>query len=90
MFAASIALGLTAGAVASVVEKRGLLDGQARFVAAPRQDSPASRLAMLPKELLDAGGTGGRLLATFIGFAFIGFARSTGSRWRRPSASPCT
>jgi len=115
MFAASIALGLTGGAVATVLEKRGLLDGQARFVtarrpkvvpiplgadvtarptcgcsapqpaaqpapasscgcsappAAPRQDSPASSLAKLPKELLQMGG---RLLAMFVGFAFIGF-----------------
>jgi uncharacterized membrane protein YraQ (UPF0718 family) len=107
MFAASIALGLTGGAVATLLEKRGLLDGQARFVApAPRraivpiplgadvtaaptcgcsapkpapvsscgcaaaQPKPASRLAQLPKELL---GTGGRLLAMFVGFAFIGF-----------------
>ena len=120
MFAASIALGLTGGAVASVLEKRGLLDGQARFVAAPvtapapvtvaapvttpasaprrsivpiplgadvtavsagscgcsaspaapRQDTPMEKLARLPKELLAMGG---RLLAMFVGFAFIGY-----------------
>ena len=106
MFAASIALGLTGGAVAAVLEKRGLLDGQARFAAAPRHKvvpiplgadvtarptcgcsapppvpasscgcsapppAPKSKLARLPKELL---GMGGRLLAMFVGFAFIGF-----------------
>jgi hypothetical protein len=92
MFAASIALGLTGGAVATVLEKRGLLRGQARFATAPRpkvvpiplgadvtarptcgcsaaQPAPKSKLAQLPRELLT---TGGRLLAMFVGFAFIG------------------
>ena len=94
MFAASVALGLAGGAAATVLENRGLLNGQARFSAvtprraivpiplgadvtatptcgcsAPRP-APLSRLASLPKELLN---TGGRLLAMFVGFAFIGY-----------------
>jgi uncharacterized membrane protein YraQ (UPF0718 family) len=130
MSVASIALGLTGGAVAAVLERRGLLQGQARLApireaacgcaeaprartvrvlpmrqpalqavgaglrpqpaascrcggagqmaAAPalsvpvRAASPAAqrRLAALPKEFLN---TGVRLLAMFVGFAFIGY-----------------
>lgn len=130
MFAVSIALGLTGGAVAAALEKRGLLQGQARLApsaaAAPAAVFPAvpatarapmpatapascgcsgtppaqslpvlvpvlqtasacgcassparaptrvitGRLAGLPRDLLN---TGGRLLAMFFGFAFIGF-----------------
>ena len=83
MFTASIALGLTAGAVATTLETRGLLDGQARFRLAPARScgcsapaasrpAPAtdSKLAALPREILAMGA---RLLAMFLGFAFIGY-----------------
>jgi uncharacterized membrane protein YraQ (UPF0718 family) len=96
MVVASAALGLTGGAVATVLEKRGLLTGQARM--APREEpacgcsapavpalavapscscgcssapAPARRrIAELPREILSMGT---RLLAMFVGFAFIGY-----------------
>lgn len=96
MFVASIFLGLGGGAVATLLERRGVLDGQARFSApAPQRGivtiplgadvtraptstcgcsapaaKPQSKLTRLPRELFK---TGGRLLAMFVGFAFIGF-----------------
>jgi uncharacterized membrane protein YraQ (UPF0718 family) len=93
LFVASAALGLLGGAVASLLERRGLLDGQARLAPArasacgcasscaaeARQQpviSSAPALAVRDRivgAVKDSLVTGGRLLATFLGFAFIGY-----------------
>jgi uncharacterized protein len=85
-FAASIVLGLVGGFVAYVVEKRGWLKDQARFkpVMGGAVDSlegvavlPMAAQAASRPTLRDFGREvcviGGRLLAFFLGFAFIGY-----------------
>ncbi len=80
-FAASIAIGLLAGLAAHLLERRGWLAGQARFVAPPRVVRPAG-LALPtasparpgPRALaLATARTTGLLLAMFVGFAFVGY-----------------
>ncbi len=74
-FAASIVLGLAGGAAASYLERRGLLANQARFVASCGCNTtitiqPPKSLRQVLNEMAN---TGPRLLAMFLGFAFIGY-----------------
>ncbi|MBI4917820.1 MAG: permease [Acidobacteria bacterium] len=80
-FAASIAIGLLAGLAAHLLERRGWLAGQARFVAPPRDRHPAGLSLPAappprpgPRELAVATArTTAMLLALFVAFAFVGF-----------------
>lgn len=76
-FLASILLGLTAGWLTIKFEDRGWLKNQARFInttsgmsARHSQHMDSSRFIILLKDL---GRTTTRLLAMFLGFAFIGY-----------------
>ena len=100
MFAASIALGLAGGLAAAALERRGLLEGQARLAGPQREPArqatgPVSALPLAQRpsgsascgcqapartranKLVDAAKSSllmaGRLIATFLGFAFIGY-----------------
>ncbi len=86
MFAASVALGLAGGIAAMALEARGLLRAQARRIAPLPMAAPPAAAASCGcpsprrtrvRKLQDAAtGTlrmAGRLLATFLGFAFIGY-----------------
>jgi uncharacterized membrane protein YraQ (UPF0718 family) len=73
-FLASIVLGLAGGLTASVMESKGLFSNQARFVkeccAAAREAKSKITPELFLKEILR---TGGRLLAMFLVFAFVGY-----------------
>jgi len=106
MVVASVALGLAGGAIASALERRRLLEGQARAAPSPvaparpvacgcapssaparapdaaacgcAARSPAAAAAprsrgVIIRAATDLVATGGRLLLTFLGFAFIGY-----------------
>src|SRR4030042_4486495 len=74
-FAASIVLGLAGGLMASLIESRGLLANQARFVmeccaeATNRAPSKGGPLAVLTATFH----AGRRLLVLFVVFAFVGY-----------------
>jgi len=80
-YASSIVLGLGAGWISMILEKRGWLANQARFqkpvtrcgcsgpAAAPAQDPRPSASAVLRT----LGQNCGRLLVMFLGFAFVGY-----------------
>ncbi len=74
-FGASIVLGLGAGSVTSVLEQRGMLNGQMRMpdsCCGSATSEPASidrRALLLPAFI----GTGRRLMVMFFGYAFIGY-----------------
>lgn len=87
-FAASIALGLAGGGIATALEKRGLLAGQARFVSAAKPEAPAAggcscgsaKKAALPaktelarKLAAAALDIAKKIVPMFVGFAFIGY-----------------
>lgn len=87
-FAASIALGLTGGLVAHVLEERGWLKDQARYkpIAGGAVESVGQAGTSLPRAksqvaakpswrdfLREVGLNGGRLLLFFLSFAFIGY-----------------
>jgi uncharacterized protein len=86
-FGASILLGLVGGLVAYLAERRGWLAGQARFRPVMGGSQEADSLDMLPMATVAPASArpgareflrefsliGGRLLAFFLGFAFIGY-----------------
>jgi uncharacterized membrane protein YraQ (UPF0718 family) len=72
---ASIALGLGAGIVTDLLEKRGLLAGQTRIAASCCSAEKACATSIKRSQLLLPAflQTGRRLLVMFFGFAFIGY-----------------
>jgi len=74
-FLASILLGLGGGVLATLIENRGYLAGQARFVAVQCSScEPVQPVRVEPPALLkETAVTGGRLLLMFLGFASVGY-----------------
>jgi uncharacterized membrane protein YraQ (UPF0718 family) len=75
-FAASIAIGIGGGIAAEILESRGFLARQARFVQKCCSGRTAARTQPgTPKQLFtEIYRTGARLLPLFAGFAFLGYA----------------
>lgn len=74
-FGASIVLGIGGGAAAEILERRGWLAKQARFVQGCCTGCRAARVESGKARLFfgDLLFTGGRLLGMFVGFAFVGY-----------------